>query len=541
MFRGTGILIWEQARQTWKGVLALAATLVFFALLITQFRDLMLYIFAKNANLMVGTAFLPVIGAAGLLFLQEARGRVAFAYSRRMLVLPVHTYVLAGAPLLYRLFVTALLAAGASWIAGHVIKEIFWITPTTLLLLIAVAAVHALVLLVCGYGSGTGVALFIVCFLLTSPLLYPVYSAVQSNLSIPVSVDDPEDIPVITNAYIGAAIALLAAWAIAGYIGVRQARREVAEDRVGAALRTLQHKAFREGVDFDSAERAQSWYEWRRGAYLFPWLALALGLVLTFAFRITAERVETRFLVAANLLGIAPAVVACLVGYAVTRSASDYQWFVCARPLSTQAIARARLRAGIRAIGLGYTFLFIAFIACYKILFPSQPMLHSLAEDFRIMTTTNGSDTESIATLGVLAALSITATWTLFWIARSAGVVVWFAGAIVSGWAYFAGSLYVMDPETGMFVTPASVFVKGMSYVLGFVAVTVFAVAIRKGYLRPAATALIVATWLVLCLVAYRYADMLPYSEPLLIGTWMILPFVPLASIPLTLEWQRHQ
>jgi hypothetical protein len=47
--------------------------------------------------------------------------------------------------------------------------------------------------------------------------------------------------------------------------------------------------------------------------------------------------------------------------------------------------------------------------------------------------------------------------------------------------------------------------------------------------------------WGALSLFVFKLEPVLRTDSPFLIAAGFLLPFVPLASIPLTLEWQRHR
>jgi hypothetical protein len=537
--------MWEQWRQTWKGLLLLAASLALFAFLTWQFHSLILYIFAKNGNLMVGTAYLPALGAAALLFLQENRGRVGFGYPRRMLVLPARTFILVGSPLLYRLAVVALFALGAGLISGHLVKELYYISPAIILLMIAVAAIHAAIFLVTGYGAATGFTVLLLCVLATSPLLGYVYEGLATTLSIPRILRRNGFTPPELNPRMYWAGAMcIVFWFFAAYWGARRARSEVAEDPVGLLVRKVQHAAHLGGGDdeFKSADQAQVWFEWGRGLYLFPWLSLGLGLLLALTFRMTSAGPETRFLLVAYLLAVAPAIIACLLGYTITRSSNDYNWFIGARPLSTRVIAKARLVAGMKAVGFGYVLLLIAFLISYRVFFPKEAMLQSLVRDLRVMTSSDGSMGEGLVLVALMAIVSILASWSLLWIARAAGVLVWLAGVAVAGWFYFfSGGRVYQFTEGATVVTPTEIFIKGMSYFLGAVIVITLATAIRRRMVAPIALGICSVIWLALLLAARSVSDDVDFGNPVMTAVWLSLPFVPLASIPITLEWQRHR
>lgn len=542
--RGAWVFFWEQWRQTYKGLLLVLAMLLAFAAVVWQFRELVEYIFAKNLTLVVGAAHVPALGAMVLLFIQENRGRIGFAYPRRMLVLPAHTAVLVAAPFVYRIVVVGAFALLTGFVCDLFVRDAYFVWPQVWLLTTATAAAHALVFLTCGYGAATGTAIFVAALLATTPGLHYFLGAMQAHLSLPSPLPDDYRVPDI--GYGGAPIAalVLGFWFVAAYIGARHARSEVPEDPVGGLVRVATRITYfdRERGQFNSPEDAQRWLEWRRGAYLFPWISLVVGIVLTLTLQSAADQMENRFVLSFYLLAVAPAVVASLVGYIVTRSGNDYQWFVGARPLTTAAIARAKLRAGVRAVFWAYVLLLAVFLVTFKWRFPNDPILPSLVSDLRVITSTQGPYSEGLALFAIVGITTVLAVWTLFWLARASGVFVMLAGVIVALWSAWAGGIYVVDMDTGEFTTPEQVFIIPFSILMGVAGAIAMLVAVYRGYISPLKFAGVVVLWFVLLGLAI-YADRVAqFDQPLYImAAWLFLPAVPLASVPLALEWQRHR
>ncbi|MCL4216596.1 MAG: hypothetical protein KJ052_06280, partial [Candidatus Hydrogenedentes bacterium] len=298
----------------------------------------------------------------------------------------------------------------------------------------------------------------------------------------------------------------------------------------------------RERTEFSSPEAAQQWFEWRRGAYLFPWFSFALGLALVLVLPNAAGAIEQRFIISFFVLGVAPAVVASLVGYVVTRPGSDYQWFVGARPLDTATIARARLRAGLKAVLWAYVLLGMLFVVSFKIMFWGDPIIPSVVADFHTITSTHGPFGEGLMAVALLSAFAVLTSWSLFWLARMAGVAVMLSGAAIASWLYLkGGGLYAFDADTGTVtspITPGILLMAGIAAALGVCAIVA---AMRRGYIRVPVLAGSLIAWLLLIFLGLRLEAVIPFGGPLVIGAWMLLPFIPLASIPLTLEWQRHR
>ena len=542
--RGLLVFIWEQWRQTNKALAIVFSGLVLFALFAWKFGSLLFYIFSNSQGLVVSSAYLPALGAVVLLLLQENRGRVGFSYPRRMLVMPAHTFALVAAPLLYRLAIIALFGYSTGWVCDAFLKEVYFKGPEILLLMTLVASIHALVFLTCGYGAATGTAIFLVAFLVGLPGLNVFLQYTILSIGIPSPIPSTFVMPDIGYGGIPTALRVFPYWFFVAYFGARHARSESAEDPVGGLVRIATRITYfdRERTEFSSPEAAQQWLEWRRGAYLFPWFAFALGLVLVLVLPGAAGAIEQRFVISFFLLGVSPAVVASLVGYVVTRPGSDYQWFVGARPLDTATIARARLRAGVKAVGLAYVLLGGLFIVSFKIMFWGEAIIPSLVTDFHNITSTQGPLGESLRAVALLSVFAVLTSWSLFWLARVGGVVVMVSGAAVVSWLYLkGGGLYAFDTDTGAVTSPVTPGILIMAGIAGTLGVCAIAAAMWRGYIRVPVLAGSLIAWLLLIFLGLQLESVIPFGGPLVIGAWMLLPFIPLASIPLTLEWQRHR
>jgi hypothetical protein len=542
--RGLLVFIWEQWRQTNKALAIVFGGLVLYAFFAWKFHSLLYYIFSLSQGLVVSAAHLPALGAVVLLLLQEDRGRVGFSYPRRMLVLPAHTFALVAAPLIFRLAIIAFFGFATGWVCDTFVMDAYFKGPEILLLMTLVAAMHAFVFLACGYGAATGTAIFLAAFLLGLPGLNVFLQNTIENLGLPSPVPVEYMLPDIGYGGIPAALIVFPYWLFVAYMGARHARSEVAEDPVGGLVRVATRITYfdRERTEFSSPEAAQQWLEWRRGAYLFPWLAFALGLVLLLVLPNGADAVEQRFVISFFVLGVSPAVVASLVGYVVTRPGSDYQWFVGARPLDTATIARARLRAGIKAVIWAYVLLGALFVVSFKLMFRGAAIIPSLVADLHSITSTQGPMGEGVRALALLSVFAVLTSWSLFWLARVAGVVVWVAAGVVALWFYLkGGALYRFDSSLDSVITPITPGILTMAAFAGVSGICAIAVAVWRGYIRVPALVGSLAVWLALIFLGLRLESFISFGGPLVLGAWLMLPFIPLASVPLALEWQRHR
>ena len=318
---GIFILFWEQHRNAWRALAAILAALGLYYFLLSSVNLFVFWTFANNFVLARSVAYLPVLGAVAVIFMSEARGKISFAYPRRMLTLPVRTGTLVLVPLIYRTAAVVLTAFVSGIICEHLLQNHFYHLPQLVLAGVIVVMLQALVMLVTGFGASTGIAIFAGLAVVTLYFIAPTYQAMETILSLP-DVLDPEDTwPEVTMGDWLPGVIAYVGWAVVAWRATVRSRSEIPEDPVGrytSLLSSVVHFE-RDLPAFPHAAAAQRWYEWRRGAFLFPWAALGLGLGLLVVFQLAADALESRFLISMNLLVVAPAVIAILTGYSVTR------------------------------------------------------------------------------------------------------------------------------------------------------------------------------------------------------------------------------
>ena len=556
--RAVYTLFWEQFRQSWRGLGLILGAVVGYWLLLFLVEDLVFIIFSNNPRIALAAAFAPVVGGIGIMLMQETRGQISFAYPRRNFWIPVHTYALVGTQLVFKIALVAALAIAAGWICATEIKLTFAIFPQVLMFTSLTAALLGLVFLTCGYGAGTGFALFIPAFGISLIGFGPVLAAVNYNFSLvmPPSAYDlarigltPETAthlyvyPEFSRSVWWAGIATPLWWALVCYVAARHARSEVPGDRIGRWVRVVTNVAYmdRDSDSFASPEAAQRWYEWRRVTYLFPWLATAIGIVLIATLQSSLEAEENKFVVGFSLFVLAPAITAVLVGYTMTRPDPRNMWFIGGRPLTTSAISRIRLMVSVKALAIAYALLMITYIVANAYFFRNWNPLDSLITDMQLVTSTYGSSGSGAVMLLGTAWIVLLVIWSLFWLGRVAGFVAWIAAMLASAYFYLEGGTMFAARDSEIVSPVWNVF--GGTLTVLMLAGIVFAYGFSV-YRRLLSVKLLPVLAIVLLLSlasiwAIREA-IHPKSLPI-VFVWLLVPFAPFASVPATLTWQRHR
>jgi hypothetical protein len=536
----------------------ISSALLIYWLLLIFVQPLIFVIFSNNPRIALAAAFIPVAGAIGLLFMQESRSQIGFAYPRRMFWLPVHTYALVAAQFVYKLAIVAILSAAAGWICASEIKHTFAIMPQVTFFTGLTATLLGMVFLVCGYGSGTGLSLFIPAAAISYIGFHHVYSAVSYNilLNMPPSLQylaarglTPETgqhlyyYPKFSNLTWWCSAAVLVWWAIVSYVAARHGRSEVPGDRIGRWVRMVSNVAYldRDNDRFASPEAAHRWFEWRRVIYLYPWITIALGLLLVTTLRTSAEEEENKFIVSFALLGIAPAITSVIIGYAMTRPDPGYMWFVGGRPLATGTISKVRIMVSLKAIATAYGLALIAYTGANMILFGGGNPLAALVTDLQLITTTNAPFGKGIVMLAAAIWIVLTVIWSLFWMGRVAGVAAWIAGAIAAGYFYWDDDK-IFASTTGDIVSPVWVAFGGTLTALmvcGVIGAYVWSA--YRGLISVRLLPILVAITVITVWAVYQFQDVLGRNNMPAALIWLLVPLAPFASIPATLAWQRHR
>jgi len=556
--RSFSTLLWEQWRQTWRGLLLISGALLFYWVLLIFVEPLVFMIFSNNPRIALTAAFVPVAGAVGLLFMQESRSQIGFAYPERMFWLPVHTYVLVGSQFVFKIVVVALLSLAAGWICATEIKPTFAIAPQVVFFTGLTAALLGLVFLMCGFGDGTGLALFVPAAGVSLIGFQKVLGAMSHNflLVMPPSPYDlarlgltpetgqflykyPEFSP--STWWLGGAT--LVWWAIVSYMAARHARSEVPGDRIGRWVRMVLNLAYldRDNDCFASPAAAHRWFEWRRVVYLYPWITFTIGLLLVATMRASIADEENKFIVGFNLFGIAPAIVAVIIGYAMTRPDPRYMWFVGGRPLTNGTISKVRIMVSLKAIAIAYGLLAVTYAVSNVILFGSRNPIDSLINDLELITSTYGSSANSYLMLAAAVWLALVVVWSLFWMGRAAGVVAWIAGLLAAGYFYVDGGRFYQQQATGNIVSPVWVVFGGTLTVLMVTGVlaaygwAIYSKAISLKWVPAIAAVAAITIW-----AAYQFQEVIGVESMAPALIWLLVPLAPFATVPATLAWQRH-
>jgi hypothetical protein len=541
MIRSSWIFVWEQWRQTSRAVGLMALAIGVYALLLWLVDDLLRWAFADNQVLAFGTAFLPVAGAMALMFLNESRNHIGFAFPKRMLVLPVHTSVLVGSQLVFKIAVTALLSALAGYACTSLIRETFFVWPQMTMSVVIVIMLQALVFLLCGYGTGTGLVLFAIAVAVSLPLVEPAFETIQKNFIFGNRDAAIIRYPTFSPWALPSALATAAWWCALAYLGARRARREVAEDSVGRLTAFATHITHLEGAakEFASPEAAQRWLEWRRGGFLFPWLSLAAGVALMMLFSASMGSIESRFIVSFSLLVVGPVVMACLLGYMFTRSDQRYQWFVGPRPLTTPALVRSHLYTGARAIVSAYCLIILFLIIANNTIHSGQGILASLVVDAKVITSTQGSDVNGHVMVAGFALLTLVAVWSMMWLGRAAGVIAWLGGMAAIATFLIDGNLYNLAGASTRGL-PVTVFAVCTTTLALLAIVWASVRAYRRGLLSIRAIALCAVCWVLLGASTLALSDIISAADRPIAILCMAIPLAPLATLPVTVDWHRH-
>jgi hypothetical protein len=225
----------------------------------------------------------------------------------------------------------------------------------------------------------------------------------------------------------------------------------------------------------------------------------------------------------------------------LTRNDPTYVWFVGPRPISTKGISNARLVAGFKSILWGYGLLLVSFVLLYRILFPEHPIHSSVIQDLSDTTHMFGSYAEGVLMLTFYFAVALLGVWSLFWLGRAAGVAVWIAGIPAGIHFYKTGELYVFTsqalPESSVLMT----FMYALTAIAAGSLVISYAVAYRRGHVSSKGLAALLAIAVALGVCAFVFRDFIPTRKTWLVALWLCLPIIPFATLPLTIDWQRHR
>jgi hypothetical protein len=247
-----------------------------------------------------------------------------------------------------------------------------------------------------------------------------------------------------------------------------------------------------------------------------------------------------RFQALLVLLGLAPAAVACLLGYTMTRNDARYTWFVGPRPITTAAIGRARVAAGIKGMLWAYALLFVTLAIVFRVFFPGHPLHTAVVQDLRETTNTSGPYLEGMLMLAFYFAVVVLGVWSLFWVGRAAGVAVWVAGLVGGLQFWRLGQLYVVAGGAEDSSPVLMTFVYALTALAVAGLLLSYVVACKRGHVSPRGLVGVAVAAVVLGVVAFACGSFLPTRRTWLVALWLAVPVIPFATLPLTIDRQRH-
>lgn len=585
------ILLWEQWRGTREGIGLVALFLVAYALALHWGDQLLLYIFSRNEHMTFGVAYLAAFGVLVLCFLHEGRHQLSFGFPRRMFALPVHTSILFATRFAYKIIAVGLAATAAGWLCILFIDPVWSPIPGLLLFVGLVLALETLSILICAYGPGGGTAKFLPILPLASFGFYPIICAMGRNLSageprlgdIPPKVlsqavssirranpgiltEDIFDAVIVSRTTfpeIGLSpwygtLALFLVFGSVSYWVLMRARSEIGEDLIGDALRRMIDRVDTRGDrTHASALAAQRWLEWRRLTHLLPWVTMVITLLLTLGLYRSQGDQESHAVVAVICLFIGPAIAAASFGYLITRFDQSYLFFVAGRPMSSAMLGRAKLWAGARAVAITYTLMCLLYSAFMFTLFREPDLLGVLASDIGLLVDKSGTLSELLPITAASLLVAVIAIWSLLWLGRAIGVMVWTAGiAAMIGYQFdsrqiFADTVVViayrfdsrLTYEVGTeFSWPPVlvIFVLTLTILMLAGCVIAFLFSARKGFVNKKGIVIAIAIWAVLVVLTTPLRSWTGANVPLALAL-ITLPLLPLVVLPATIEWQRHR
>ena len=201
-------------------------------------------------------------------------------------------------------------------------------------------------------------------------------------------------------------------------------------------------------------------------------------------------------------------------------------------------IVRARLMAGLRAIGIGYGLLAVLFLITRRLLFPDDPILSSMVEDYRTISSTSGAYGEGLAMVAFLSVVILLVVWMLFWMARAGGVVVWLAGMAGIGFNFFTSGFVLLDNDR--VVTHTTVFIYAFTIVTGITFLVLIGLCVRTRLLNWSVAGILAVAWMMLSGVSIMLPGSLFLDERIMLVLWIGFASMPLMTVPLTLHVQRH-
>ncbi len=570
----SSILLWEQWRGSRAGIGLVALFLAVYALALHWGDQLLFYLFSKNEHVTFGVAYLAAFGVLVLCFLHEGRHHASFGFPRRMFALPVHTGTLFATRFVYKIAAVGLAAAAAGWLCILFIDSVWSPIPGLLLFVGLVLALETLSILICAYGPGGGTAKFLPVLAVASCGFYPIVSAMGRNLdaneprlselqakvlrdaTARISMANPgipaEELPdavisLLTNSpVIGLApwygtLALFLVFGSVSYWVFARARSEVSEDPLGEVLRRIIDRVHTRGDRAHaSAMAAQRWLEWRRLTHLLPWVTVVITLLLALGIYRSQQDQEAHAMVAVTCFFIGPAITAASFGYLTTRFDQRYLFFVAGRPVNSAMLGRAKLWAGMRAVAMAYALMGVLYVALMSALFRKSDLLDALMGDVGMLVDGRGTFSQMLPVTAATLLVALIAIWSLLWLGRAIGVMVWMAGIAAMIGYQFDDRLTFLPGGESPWPPVLVVFVSALTILTLTGCVIAFLLSARKGFVTKKGIVITIAIWAVLVALTTPLRSWTGTNTPLALAL-IALPLLPLVVLPATIEWQRHR
>jgi hypothetical protein len=363
---------------------------------------------------------------------------------------------------------------------------------------------------------------------------------------------------------------VLVAYTIAAYVvgveGVARHRRGDCESLTAWLARVdqwLGARLERRPVAFRSAEEALLWKEWLRAGMALPSITAGVLAIVLLAGAIRValgwttpqEVLQIELVLALFAQPQIGLVMGLVLGHRNQSSGRlEFDSYSATRPVSDRTMSEAILRAGRRAVLMSYG----AAALCCLI---TAGWVH-LREGSIPWQEVQRLLPQELAPLGgwsavVVCGQSLLTTWTFLGLATSTILcghmkvpVRILAGGVVGLMSWTILVKFLVPPHVGDFLSAAGCAVIGLACLGG--TAWAFAAARRRGLVSTRCVWSAILSWLALCGILAVVASFASQPRPVpasvlqwlalpLLPGMLALPLAPLATIPLTLAWNRHR
>jgi hypothetical protein len=481
------------------------------------------------AGLVIGPGAILLFVFAGA-FSYGFRGDLAARssiYPGRLLMLPVTTAALAGWPMLYGGG-----AAAGLWLATVLVLQIMGTTTAVPIVwpsvLVAVYVAWTQALMWMPYGvAGLRVAVAVLWLMIVDTVVLAALHYHASELRM-IAILAPQ----LPLAYVTA------------YAAVARARRgDVPDWRSGWARTHASSGGVRQ---FRSAADAQVWLEWRRFGRSLPAMAAMVVPVELLLLFVPGNDTAPIVLLTLTVAVMTPPFLAVFA----SASAGVATPLLAARPLTTGALAAAKLRAAWR--GVAAAWLVVALAIAAAVLFSGAwPILAEQARRTRAVF-----DTPRAIVLVLLGgALLVTSTWMQLvqgllvgltgrvWVVR--GTVIAALSAVVALWPLTQWVLDSGRVQGELWDALPAVLTAGVGLKM-LLAVWVVLRLHRTGFIADGAIVIAAACWSAAVLALYAllawFVDTpMVAHHVLMLAAMLVVPLVRPLAAPLALAWSRHR